>query len=64
MNCKQREEAFRKDLAELLKKHRAEMDITDDGKSYGMHSAIVMIYMDGVYDDFGVALEELTQFQL
>lgn len=43
----QLEKDFRKDLALLLKKHNAEMDITDDGKPYGMHSPIVTIYIAG-----------------
>ncbi len=46
---KQREESFRKDFQELLSKHKAEFDITDDGRQYGMHSGEVRIYMDGEY---------------
>ena len=36
---KEREDAFRRDLAALLAKHKAELEITDDGKPYGLHSA-------------------------
>jgi len=46
----EREAEFRKDLQELLNKHKAELNITDDGKPYGMHSAICRVEMDGSYD--------------
>lgn len=37
------EKEFRDDLALLLKKYNAELEITDDGKGYGMHSGIARI---------------------
>jgi hypothetical protein len=43
----EREARFRADLAELLKRHGAEMTITDDGEPWGLHSPIVMIRMSG-----------------
>jgi hypothetical protein len=41
----QKEAAFRADLEALLKRHGAEMTITDDGKPWGLHSAVVVITM-------------------
>ncbi len=49
-NAFERETDFRKDLESLLKKHGAELEITDDGKPYGMSSPIVIISMVRKYD--------------
>lgn len=46
----EREFEFRKDLQKLLNKHSAELNITDDGKPYGMHSAVCIVEMEGSYD--------------
>lgn len=62
--AKEREEAFRRDLAELLAKHKAELDITDDGKSYGMHNGIAVVTMMGEWDSNGDATAEYTEFQI
>ena len=62
--AKEREEAFRRDLAELLAKHKAELDITDDGKSYGMHNGIAVVTMMGERDSNGDAMAEYTEFQI
>ena len=62
--AKEREEAFRRDLAELLAKHKAELDITDDGKSYGMHNGIAVVTMMGEWDGNGDATAEYTEFRI
>lgn len=62
--AKEREEAFRRDLAELLAKHKAELNITDDGRSYGMHSGIAEVTMMGEWDAEGNATAEYTEFRL
>ena len=41
--AKEIEKEFRDDLALLLEKYNAELKVTDDGKSYGMHSGIAVI---------------------
>lgn len=65
LTSKEREESFRKDLDKLLKKHKAEIEVTDDGKPYGLHSAICKIYLDGVYDkDTHECIAEYTDFLL
>lgn len=65
LTSKEREESFRKDLKELLDKHKAEMDITDDGRPYGMHSGEVRIYMDGEYcKETFECIKEYTEFIL
>lgn len=45
LTSQKREAAFRRDLEELLKKHRAELQITDDGKPFGMHRPLAVITM-------------------
>ena len=61
---KEREEEFRRDLAELLAKHKAELDITDDGKSYGMHSGIAVVTMMNEWDEDGNQAAEYTEFRI
>lgn len=61
---KEREEEFRRDLAELLAKHKAELDITDDGKSYGMHSGIAVVTMMNEWDEDGNQTAEYTEFRI
>lgn len=46
----QREADFRRDLADLLARHGAELQVTDDGKPYGMHNCIAVVTMFSVYD--------------
>ena len=60
----EREEAFRMKLRTLLESCGAEMEITDDGKDYGMHSAIVRISMYAEYDDEGNMTKELCEFEI
>ena len=62
--AKEREEAFRRDLAELLAKHKAELDITDDGRSYWMHSGIAVVTMTGEWDGDGNETAEYTEFRI
>lgn len=64
VTARERESAFRKDLAELLAKHKAEMDITDDGRPYGMHSGICTITMDSIFDSESNETVEYTEFNL
>lgn len=60
--AKEREEAFRRDLAELLTKHKAELAITDNGKSYGMHSGIAAVTMMSEWDADGNLTADYTEF--
>ena len=60
---KEREAEFRKELAELLAKHNAEMEITDDEKEYGFQSGVCEITLNGVWKD-GEEVEQFTQFRL
>lgn len=61
---KEREDAFRRDLAELLVKHKAELVITDDGKDYGMHNGIAVVTMMSEWDEAGNQMAKYTEFQL
>lgn len=62
--AKEREEAFRRELAELLQKHDAELQVTDDGRPYGMQSGVCRISMSGKWDADGEPLEEYAEFDL
>lgn len=64
ITSKEREKAFRKDFYELLTKHKAEFEITDDGKDYGMHKGIVIITMMNEFDNDGNQASEFTEFKL
>jgi hypothetical protein len=62
--AKQREEDFRRELAELLERHGAEIDVTDDGRPFGMQSGVCLVTMGGQYDEDGKTVAEYTEFQL
>ena len=61
--AKEREHAFRLDLAKLLAKHEAEINVTDDGKEFGLHSGVCEISMFGKWED-GQLVAEYTEFRL
>ena len=58
----QREAAFRKDLEALLKKHKAELLITDDGGEYGMHQGVAEVTMTSEWDGDGNLIADYTEF--
>ena len=60
----EREEAFRRDFDELLEKHKAELEITDDRKPYGLHSGVAVVTIMSEYDDDGNQTAEYTEFKL
>ena len=62
--AKEREEAFRRDLAELLAKHKAELIITDDGKEYGMQSGVAEVTMMCEWDDDGNMTADYAEFRI
>ena len=59
----QRKQAFLKDFQRLLQKHGAEIEITDDGKEYGMHNGICIISMMSVYKD-NKLVKDFCEFNL
>jgi hypothetical protein len=61
---KEREDAFRRDLSELLAKHKAELEITDDRKGYGQHSGIAVVTMMSEWDEAGNQTAEYTEFRI
>lgn len=63
-SSKEKEEAFRKDLQELLTRHRAELRITDDGKPYGMHTSFLEVSMMCEWTEAGEQTDEYTEFKL
>jgi hypothetical protein len=60
---REREVAFRKDLAELLARHRAEIDITYDGEDRGLHRTIV-VTMLSEWDETGKLTAQYAEFPL
>ena len=62
--AKEREEAFRYDLAALLAKHKADLEITDDGEEWGMQSGVAVVTMAGERDVNGCTVEEYTEFRI
>ena len=61
---KEREDAFRRDLAELLTKHKAELEITDDRKGYGMHNGIAVVTMMSEWDKDNNQTADYTEFRI
>lgn len=47
-----REIAFKLELHALLKKHGAQLEITDDGKDFGMHSGVAIVTLRPEYESF------------
>jgi len=62
--AKERQDNFMEDLRALLKKHQAELEITDDRQSYGMHRGVMNVSMDAIYDDDGNVIAEWCDFNL
>ena len=61
----EREQNFRRELQELLARHNARLNITDDGKPYGMHCAICVVEMEGSFDyQNGNLVEPYVEFVL
>lgn len=58
-----REQEFRDDLRALLAKHNAELEITDDGKPYGMATPIVRVSMESVYEGDKL-VKDFCEFEL
>ena len=57
------EQSFRQDWAELLAKYNAECVVTDDGKPYGQHSGICIIYIPSIWKDDKL-LQDYCEFNL
>ena len=65
ITAKEREDAFRKELQELLDKHGAKLTVTDDGKPYGIHSEACLVSMDSEFDkNTFECVKEFTEFFL
>jgi len=60
----EREAAFRAALQALLEEHGAEIEVTDDGRPYGMQSGVCLVTLMGQYDKDGETIAEYTEFQL
>ena len=46
MTPDERRDAFIRDLQAVLNRHKAEIQVTDDGKAYGMHVGVACVTLD------------------
>jgi hypothetical protein len=60
----ERKDAFLKDFQDLLNKHKAEFEVSDDGGPYGRQTGIANICMMGEWDDDHECTNEYTEFDL
>ena len=61
--AKQREEAFRVELAELLERHGATLELTEETKDW--HTIPHMtVFMDGVWAVTGDQVKEYAEFNI
>jgi len=60
--AKEIEKEFREDLALLLKKYNAELEITDDGKGYGMHTGVARVTISP--NNYDVPFDEYCEFDI
>lgn len=63
ISAAQREAAFRADLTALLDRHGAELQVTDDGKGYGMQSGVCRVTMTTIYENNELA-KDFCEFDL
>ena len=61
---KEREDQFRKEFYDLLAKHGAEIEIGEDGQSYGMHRGVATITMPAILDCNTEYTHEFCEFNL
>jgi len=61
---KQRKAEFLAELNDLLSRHGAELQITDDGKDYGMHTGTAIVTMPAKWSDNGDLTHDYTEFEL
>lgn len=50
MTANERKKAFLQDLQVVLNRHRAEIQVTDDGKPYGLHHGLARVTLDANED--------------
>lgn len=64
ITAEEREATFRQKLTILLEGNGAEMDITDDGKRYGMHTGVARITMFSEWDKDGNLVKDYCEFDI
>jgi len=63
MTIEERELLFRKDLEELLEKHKCTIDLDQRGSAY-IHYDVIVVNLDGDYDKDGNVISEYGEFDL
>lgn len=64
LTAQEREDAFRRDLVLLLARHRAEIEITDDGSTCESRVPIVVVTMSAEWDEDDRRTAEFAEFRL
>jgi len=65
ISSEKRQKEFIEKLTALLKESGAELQVSDDGRNYGMHKGICTIAMDSVYNELTDELEkDFCEFKL
>jgi hypothetical protein len=59
-----RRDTFLAELKALMETHGAELELTDDGKPYGLHSPRILLSFDGEYTKDGEVIAEYGEFEL
>jgi hypothetical protein len=64
MNKAEKELAFRNELAELLKKFNATLELEETVRSWGWTETKAVVSFNGKWDDDGNNIEESHEFKL
>lgn len=59
----EREQAFRDAINRVCLDHNATIEITDDGKPYGMHNSVLRISMDAKYNENEERIADYFEFE-
>lgn len=62
--AEQRKASFLRELQDLLNRYQAELQVTDDGKDYGMHTGVCQITMPSIYDNDHNLIADYCEFEL
>lgn len=62
--AEQRKTEFLNDLQRICSKHNCEMSLSDSGKPCGLHSPIIVLSFEGIYNDGGYVVEQSGDFEL
>jgi len=50
--------AFKSELEALLEKHKVELYVTDDKKPYGLHSPVLEVAFEAIYEEGEIVCDD------